>query len=161
MPDSTSRDYGSLLSAYPTALLTTLGPDGHFHSRPMAMHQTVRGEEIWFATAATAKKCKDLAAEPRCALTFFDAVGGGTISLSGVGEVIRDKKLLQELWNPSWARWFPRGQAQRDVALIRVIPEHVERIDGKTGKSELLFTSKPRRARRGVTRRRQSSSALG
>jgi general stress protein 26 len=148
MPEIDVRDYASLLSAYRTALLTTLGPDGHFHSRPMAMHHTIRGEEIWFATAASSKKCKDLAAEPRCALTFFDAVNGGTISLSGVGEVIRDKKLLRELWNPSWARWFPGGQQQRDVALIRVIPEHVERTDAETGKSEVLFTSKPRRARR-------------
>ncbi len=147
MPEADARDYARLLAAYRTALLTTLGPDGHFHSRPMAMRHEVRGEEIWFATSASAKKCKDLAAEPRCALTFFDAEGGGTISLSGVGEVIRDKKLLQELWNPSWARWFPGGQQQRDVALIRVIPEHVERTDGETGKSEVLFTSKPRRAR--------------
>jgi general stress protein 26 len=156
MPDTDSRDFASLLSAYRTALLTTLGPDGHFHSRPMAMHQTVRGEEIWFASSASAKKCKDLASDPRCALTFFDSEGGGTISLSGLGEVIRDKKLLQELWNPSWARWFPGGQQQRDVALIRVIPQHVERTDGKTGKSEVLFTSKPSRARRGGRRRAET-----
>ena len=156
MPDTASRDFATLLSAYRTALFTTLGPDGHFHCRPMAMHQTVRGEEIWFATSAGAKKCKDLASEPRCALAFFDAEGGGTISLSGVGEVIRDKKLLQELWNPSWARWFPGGQQQRDVALIRVIPQHVERTDGKTGKSEVLFTSKPKRARRTERRRAET-----
>lgn len=156
MPEADSRDYASLLSTYPTALLTTVGADGHFHCRPMAMHQTVRGEEIWFATAANAKKCKDLAAEPRCALTFFDAEGGGTISLSGVGEVIRDKKLLQELWNPSWARWFPGGQQQRDVALIRVIPQHVERTDGSTGRSEVLFTRKARRARRTERRRAET-----
>ncbi len=156
MPDTDSRDFASLLSAYRTALLTTLGPDGHFHSRPMAMHQTVRGEEIWFATSASAKKCKELASDPRCALTFFDSESGGTISLSGVGEVIRDKKLLQELWNPSWARWFPGGQQQRDVALIRVIPQHVERTDGKTGKSEVLFTSKARRTRRGERRRAET-----
>jgi general stress protein 26 len=153
MPEAESRDYASLLAAYRTALLTTLGPDGHFHSRPMTMHHEVRGEEIWFATPASAKKCKDLAAEPRCALTFFDTAGGGTISLSGVGEVIRDKKLLQELWNPAWARWFPGGQA-RDVALIRVIPQHVERTDGETGRSEVLFTSKPSRAKRVERRRR-------
>ncbi len=152
MPDTDARDYARLLSAYPTALLTTLGPDGHFHSRPMAMHHEVRGEEIWFATSARAKKCKDLAAEPRCALTFFDAEGGGTISLSGVGEVIRDQKLLRELWNPSWARWLAGGQ-RRDLALIRVIPQHVERTDGETGKSEVLFTVKTRRARRAERRR--------
>ena len=156
MPDTDSRDFASLLSAYRTALLTTLGPDGYFHSRPMAMHHTVRGEEIWFATSASAKKCKDLASDPRCALTFFDSEDGGTISLSGVGEIIRDKKLLQELWNPSWARWFPGGQQQRDVALIRVIPQHVERTDGKTGKSEVLFTGKPKRARRGERRRAET-----
>src|SRR5512142_828240 len=133
MPDTDSRDFATLLSAYRTALLTTLGPAGHFHSRPMAMHQTVRGEEIWFATSASAKKCKDLASDPRCALTFFDSEDGGTISLSGVGEIIRDKKLLQEPGNPSGARGSPAGKQQAEGALTRVIPQHAEPPNGKPG----------------------------
>ena len=140
------RDYAGLLERYRTALLTTRGEDGHFHARPMAMRQRVRGEEIWFATSAGSKKVQDLGQDAHCALTFFDAEGGDTLSLSGTGEVIRDRKLLHELWDASWRRWFPEGPDQKDIALLRVMPEHVERHDGKTGRTEVLFSG-PRRAR--------------
>jgi general stress protein 26 len=140
------RDYSGLLARYRTALLTTRGEDGHFHSRPMAMRQRVRGEEIWFATSISSKKVQELEREPHCALVFFESQGGDTLSLSGTGEVIRDRKLVHELWDPSWRRWFPEGPDQRDLALLRVMPEHVERHDGESGRTEVLFSG-PRRPR--------------
>jgi general stress protein 26 len=141
------KDYATLLSSYRTAVLTTRGADdGHLHARPMAMRQQVRGGEIWFATSWESKKRRDLEGDPQCALVFFDAEDGTTVSVSGTGEVIRDRKLLHELWVASWQRWFPEGPDQRDLALLRVMPEHVERHDGRTGHVEVLFTT-ARRAR--------------
>jgi general stress protein 26 len=150
------RDYAALLADYRTALLTTRGDDGHLHCRPMAMRQRVRGEEIWFATALRSNKCRDLAADPRCALAFFEGEDGTTLSISGRGEVIADRKLVLALWDPSWTRWFPGGPAERGIGLVRVIPERVERHDGRTGKVDVLYAGRrratgPRRVR---TRRR-------
>jgi general stress protein 26 len=122
MPSKT-HDYAELLAAYRTAILTTRGEDGHFHSRPMAMRQQVRGEEIWFAASIESKKCKDLAHAPQCALTFYDPEGDKpTVSISGTGEVIRDRKLVHELWDPSWRRWFTGGPDQRKLAPTRMMP---------------------------------------
>jgi general stress protein 26 len=137
------RDYARLLAGYRTAILTTLGAEGHFHSRPMAMRQQVRGEEIWFATSAGSKKVLDLEHEARCALTFFEPGGPEALSISGTGEVIRDRKLLHELWDASWRRWFPGGPDSKDVVLVRVIPEYVERHDA-SGTTEVLFTGRRR-----------------
>jgi general stress protein 26 len=137
------RGYAALLAEFKTALLVTRGADGHLHGRPMAMRQQVRGEEIWFATSVRSKKCDDLAADAQCALTFT-AADGTTVSVSGRGEIIRDKKLATSLWDRSWSRWFPEGPAHRDLALLRVIPEHVERHDGETGRCEVLFDRAPR-----------------
>jgi len=140
------RDYAALLSAFRTAILTTRGADdGHLRARPMAMRQQVRGEEIWFATSWDSNKRRDLEADPQCALVFHDAADGTTVSVSGTGEVIRDRKLAYELWDPSWARWFPEGPEQRDLALLRVMPEHVERHDGASGRVDVLFTRARRR----------------
>jgi general stress protein 26 len=135
-----------LLARFRTALLATRGEDGHLRCRPMAMRHEVRGEEIWFATAPDSTKCRDLEHEAGCALVFFDASDGTTVSISGTGEVIRDRKLMASLWDPSWTRWFPHGPDPAGVALIRVIPEHVERHDGATGRVEVVFTSSRRRA---------------
>jgi general stress protein 26 len=141
------RDYATLLAAYRTAILTTRGADGHLHSRPMAMRQRVRGEEIWFATTASSKKCRDLEHEPQCALTFAGEGETATISISGTGEVIRDRRLMRELRDASWARWFPAGPEAPDAALVRVIPEHVERHGPGPGALEVLYTAS-RKARR-------------
>ena len=134
------------LAPFRTAILATRGEDGHLRCRPMAMRHEIRGEEIWFATARDSTKCRDLEHDPRCALVFFDPEDGTTVTISGSGEVIRDRKLMLELWDASWNRWFPSGPEPKVVALLRVIPEHVERHDGRTGELSVLFTRQPRRA---------------
>jgi general stress protein 26 len=139
------RDYAGLLAEFRTTILTTRGADGHLRSRPMAMRQQVRGEEIWFATSVDSGTCRDLAHAPQCALAFFDARSGATISVSGVGEVFRDRKLVHELWDPSWRKWFPSGPDQRDLALLRVTPQHVERRDPEQRTAVVLFSSAQRR----------------
>lgn len=148
------RAIAGLLAGFRTALLATRGEDGHLRCRPMAMRHEVRGEEIWFATARDSTKCKDLEHDPSCALVFYDPADGTTVTVSGSGEVIRDRKLMTELWDPSWTRWFPGGPEPREVALIRVIPEHVERHDGRTGRLTVVYT---RAARRPGAARRQGA----
>jgi general stress protein 26 len=152
-----NRDYAALLGSYRTALLTTVGADGHLRCRPMAMRQQVRGEEIWFATALRSNKCRDLESDPRCVLAFFDAEDGTTLSVSGRGEVIRDLKLALTLWDASWSRWFPRGPAQKGTGLVRVIPERVERHDGRTGKLDVLYARRPFARARGTPGRRAAA----
>ncbi len=127
------------LAPFRTALLATRGEDGRLRCRPMAMRHTLRGEEIWFATTPDSAKCRDLERDPRCALVFFDSGSGTTVCISGQGEIIRDRKLTASLWDRSWDRWVPAGVEPRDVVLLRVIPELVERTDGGTGKTETVF----------------------
>jgi len=132
------------LAPFRTALLATRGEDGRLRCRPMAMRHAVRGEEIWFATSPDSAKCRDLEHDARCALVFFDSGSGTTVSVSGRGEVLRDRKLTASLWDRSWDRWVPAGLEPREVVLLRVIPELVERTDGETGRCELLFEARPR-----------------
>ncbi len=145
MPSTDPGAIATLLAPFRTALLTTRGEDGHLRCRPMAMRHAVRGEEIWFASAPDSAKCRDLERDPRCALVFFDPASGTTVSVSGDGEVIRDKKLTTSLWDRSWDRWFPGGPEPRQVVLLRVIPAVVERHDGATGRMDVVFE----RTRRG------------
>jgi general stress protein 26 len=132
----------ALLAPYPTALLVTRGEDGHLRCRPMAMRHAVRGEEIWFAATADGGMCKDLAHDPRCALAFLDPEGGTSVSVAGRGEVLRDRKLTEALWDPSWTRWFPRGPEHHRVVLVRVLPELVERRDAEGGRATVVLDAR-------------------
>ncbi len=71
--------------------------------------------------------------------------------------MLRDRNLALALWDPSWTRWFPGGPAQRGLALLRVIPEHVER-HGPTGDVEVLRQAPAARPRRKPARRRATGN---
>ncbi len=137
---STLREHAELLRSYRTAILTTCGDDGHFHSRPMAMRHALQEETLWFASAEEAQKIRDLRHDPRCAVTFYDNAGNGSyVSMSGRGEVVTDRDTMRTVWDESWDLWFPDGPGQRDVVLIRVTPQHVEYMHPDRGRLEILY----------------------
>ena len=118
MDDTTSdsrREFEQLLTGYKTAILTTLGPDGHFHCRPMAMQEQWNGgQEIWFATSTETEKCADIARHPHVALSFHSSERDATyLSISGQAEIVRDRALIHRMWSPGWKAWC-RFPATRD-----------------------------------------------
>jgi PPOX class probable F420-dependent enzyme len=136
-----TQELQKLLKGYRTAVLTTRGADGHFHARPMALQEESRSGELWFATSADSQKCRDLEADPHCALSLHDGGNDATyISLSGPAELVRDRQKVHELWDPSWRAWFPDGPEQEDWVLIHFRPEHVEYVHPATGRLKVLFT---------------------
>lgn len=130
-----------LLADYSSAQLITVGPDDHFHARPMALNPPDEEGRLWFVTWADSQKCADLEAHPRCGVAVHDSSRSATwISLSGKGEVVRDRALLEKMWRPSWALWFPQGPSDPDVVLLRFTPEHAEWVHPTTGRLKVLFT---------------------
>lgn len=151
--EAEKKELAELLGKYDTALLTTRGPDGHFHTRPMAVQARPFEDDLWFATWMDSQKVADLEAEPHCGVSFY---GGGRsstyVSISGMAEVVHDRKKIHELWDPSWKAWFPEGPDSEDLALIRVQPEHAEWVHPTTGKLKVWATM----VRRIVTHERVS-----
>lgn len=147
-----ARELHGLLQNYRTALLTTRGPDGFFHSRPMVVRYVEGDETLWFATALDTQKVADLVAEPRCAVAFHDGHGSSTyVSMSGDIEVIRDPEKRRELWSPSWRAWFPEGPDRDDVVLLGFHPEHAEYVHPTTGRLKVLATRVKSMLGRGAT----------
>ena len=48
---------------------------------------------------------------------------------SGTGTLVRDKKMAEELWNPMYKAWFPKGLDDPQLALLRVDVEEAEYWD--------------------------------
>jgi general stress protein 26 len=44
------------------------------------------------------------------------------MSLSGTAEIIRDREILRALWTETIRPWFPQGQDDPELCMIRVIP---------------------------------------
>lgn len=132
----TADELGKLLSEHDTALLTTQGADGHFHSRPMALQkQSLSIAEIWFATWDDTEKVHDLEHDAHCCVSLLASERASTyVSLSGRGQIMRDTAKIRELWSPAWKAWFPDGPNSGRIALIRFVPEHAEYVHPKTGR---------------------------
>ncbi|MBI5547010.1 MAG: pyridoxamine 5'-phosphate oxidase family protein [Deltaproteobacteria bacterium] len=152
MADAGIEELQQLLQQFDTALLTTRGGDGHFHTRPMALQARSVEDGLWFATSERTAKVADLENDAHCGVALYQ--GGHTptyVSVSGTGELVHDRETIRRMWSPSWKAWFPDGPEQSDLVLIRLHPEHAEFVHPRTGKLQVLFTM----ARRLVTHGRQ------
>lgn len=110
------------------AMLTTAGPDGTLHSRPMATQKNEFNGELWFLTRDDSGKVFDIHHDANVALTYAD--GKNTfVSLSGRARVTRDQARIRELWNPMYTAWFPQGKDDPEIRVMQVIVESAEYWD--------------------------------
>lgn len=142
MPDARDlKELDELMKDYDTALLTTRGADGHYHTRPMALQKRSITDGLWFATWRDTEKIHDLESHPDCGVALYSGKRSATyVSLSGTGQIVEDRDTIHRMWDLSWKPWFPDGPDTADLVLIRVQPEHVEFVHPQTGRLQVLFT---------------------
>lgn len=135
-------EYEALLRGYKTAILTTRGPDGHYHSRPMALQEERdAGADLWFATSRESAKAHEIAGDAQVSLAFHSGERDAAyLSISGRAELVQDRLLIHRMWSPGWKAWFPEGPDQEDLALVRVAVEHAEWVKPEGGKAKVLYT---------------------
>ena len=55
------------------------------------------------------------------------------MSLSGTAEISHDKKKMEEVWNPFYKAWFPKGLDEPHIALLKVTVDRAEYWDSPNG----------------------------
>ncbi len=139
-PDTGSSErLMTLLKDVRTAMMATRGPDGHFHSRPMATSDVDFDGALYFLTDDHSGKIEDLTREPETLLTYSDESKQIYISLRGEGEVITDKEVIKRHWTASARGWFPKGPDDPAVALVKVTIRDAEYWDAPNGKAVILY----------------------
>lgn len=113
------------------AMLTTVEPDGHIRSRPMATiaHRNGYDGTIWFFTSQSSPKIVEVQEDPRVNLSYCDPSRNRYVSISGTCELVRDRAKAREFWHPMFKAWFPQGLDDPELALIRVTVEEAEYWD--------------------------------
>ena len=112
-----------LIQEFDTAMMTTLGRDGHMHSRPMATQKPQPDSPIWFVTAMETAKIEDLEKDPRVNLAYYNPGNRAWVSLAGHVRLDQNKARIKQLWQEDWKIWFPDGPEQPGLVLIHVIPD--------------------------------------
>ena len=63
-------------------------------------------------------------------LSFANPGDGHFVSISGHGQVVRDRQRIHRWWTPMAKPYFPEGPDAPDLALLRVDPTEGEFWDG-------------------------------
>ena len=124
------------------AWLTTVGRSGVVRTRPMMTRFLDQSHDLWFFTSAIGGKADDIRNHDQVAVAYVDPDQSAFYSLSGRGQVVRDARLIEQLWTPLLLAWLPDGPASPDLALLRVTVEAVENWDARSIASIALIASK-------------------
>lgn len=126
------------------AMMTTVEPDGTLCSRPMAMQDPKDMKEdgkLWFFTQASAPKVGQVEQHHQVNLSYAKPDDNLFVSVSGTGELVRDRKRIKDLWRPFYETWFPKGLDDPELALLCI---HIDRAEfwstSKTGLLKGLLT---------------------
>lgn len=113
-----------LLKNFDTAMMIVRAHDGHSHGRPMAVALMQANAEAYFVSSINSPKIAAIAANPAVTLTFQST--SQFASLSGRATIVRDKPMIDDLWQEAWKLWFPEGKDDPSICLIHFMPEDGE-----------------------------------
>ncbi len=142
--DTKRNDEGKVLNekikGIKIAMLTTLDKaSGTLRSRPMATLSEEKGsEDLWFLTQASAHKVEEADGYP-VNLSYASPEENRYISVSGVAQLVQDRKKVEKSWKTEHAVWFPKGKEDPDLALLKVTAMSAEYWDGPANSMMQVF----------------------
>ncbi len=98
--------FDKLLRDVGVAMMSTRDRQGNIRSRAMANQKKSPGADMWFVTAEGSSKLTDLASDPHVNLSYYKDSTREWVSVSGVGQIIRDREKIKELYQSDWKMWF-------------------------------------------------------
>jgi general stress protein 26 len=117
------RKVGELIADVRICMMVTAGADGSFDTRPMATQKVAAGEfdgVVWFLTAHESGKVGEIEQDSHVTLVYSDPGNERYVALKGRATIWRDKGKIHELWNPMYRAWFPEGEDDPRIAVVRV-----------------------------------------
>lgn len=114
------KKIAELIKGIRIAMFNTTGPDGRISSRPMALQDEPFFGTLWFLASIRSEKIEEISAEHHVTLTFAEPSDSKYIALKGRATYNQDKAKIYELWNGWYKAWFPGGEDDPDIAVLRV-----------------------------------------
>lgn len=130
-----------------TAVATT----GSHAARPMSVQQVDEAGNLWFLSALDSHKDEEVAVEPTVRLYFQGSSHSEFLLLEGSVSVSRDRKKIDELWDPIINTWFPQGKDDPRITVIKFTPADGYYWDTKHGSfvagTKMLVETAPQETR--------------
>ncbi len=101
-------------------MMTTAGSDGSFDSRPMATQKTEFDGDVWFLTRGESGKVYEIKDDSHVSLLYADAGNSKYVAAKGTATISKDKAKIKELWSPMYKAWFPGGEDDPSITVLKV-----------------------------------------
>ncbi|WP_182865443.1 pyridoxamine 5'-phosphate oxidase family protein [Rhodopirellula sp. JC639] len=124
---NTEKKLLDLIHGFDNAMLVTKTPSGALDARPMAVAQATDDGRLWFVTDRNSGKIADLMSDQDVAVTMQNA--RKFVAISGTCRVVDDRAKIEEVWKEIWKVWFPGGQSDPSIVLLKVDPQRGEYWD--------------------------------
>lgn len=121
------------------AMMATHGPDGRMHARPMGTNHAEFDGDLWFLTDSHSGKIDDIERNGEILLTYADTSHQHYVSVSGRGEIVRDRAAIQDQWFEAARTWFPKGPDDPAIALIKVHVDSAEYWDSPSSTALYIY----------------------
>lgn len=105
----------------------------HGGVRPMGVRACDDDGTLWFLSDKHSRKNAQIEADGTVELYFQASEHSGFMHLSGLATVIHDRAVIHKLWTPLARTWFPGGEDDPCVSVIRVQPTAGQYWDNKHG----------------------------
>ena len=101
-------------------MMTTVAKDGSMDSRPMGVQDKPFDGSLWFLTRGSSEKVSEVEEDRHVTLTFAEPKDSKYVTLKGAGTISNDRAKIKDLWSPMYKAWFPGGEDDPDIAVMRV-----------------------------------------
>ncbi len=107
-------------------MMTTAGHDGSFDSRPMATQKSEFDGTVWFLSHKESGKMSEISGDAHVSLLYSDTSDSKYVVAKGKASTSQDKAKIHELWNPMFKAWFPGGEEDPSISVIKVVIDEAQ-----------------------------------
>ncbi len=138
--DEGKKKISELIKGVRICMLTTAATDGSFDSRPMATQENDFDGTVYFLTRHESGKVSEIENDAHVGLIYSDPSNHSYVTAKGKAQVSQDKAKIHELWNPMFKAWFPDGEDDPRIAVLKVEISEAQYWDSSS--SKLIFMAK-------------------
>lgn len=106
--------------------MITLDSDGSPQVREVDPFPPEEGMVVWLATNPGTRKVAQIKHDPRVALSYIDAGGGGYVTLLGKADLVESVTEKEQRWKEEWSAFYKDKNKGSDYLLIRFTPTRLE-----------------------------------
>lgn len=101
---------------------TRIKSNESFSTRPMSVQKIDDNGNLWFLSAADSTKNAEIKADPSVQLLFQGSHYSDFLTLYGTASIHKNKKKIEELWQPIIKTWFTEGKDDPRITVIKFVP---------------------------------------